>query len=257
MKLIDTFRSKRDTIPSWLFWLSAAATIGLTLLGCWYVMEIPSMIQWDGGFYWQVARPKFIILNLATIGVFWCLLLILFNRVWLANLLCSCVCGCVAIVNYYVIRFHGMPLSFLLLRNFATAMNVLSSYSITLTPDAWKMLAIMLGCILLALAVKFLGAGRKIAISRGYIILRNVVLLMGCFLVVYKGYVCEKSVKPKTPFPGVGWKHTAPMDTPPVQSKRLFSLFPVSAHRTDTHRKRQIHSPPPLKKKTPKLRMLC
>lgn len=197
MKLIDTFRSKRDTIPSWLFWLSAAATIGLTLLGCWYVMEIPSMIQWDGDFYWQVARPKFIILNLATIGVFWCLLLILFNRVWLANLLCSCVCGCIAIVNYYVIRFHGMPLSFLLLRNFATAMNVLSSYSITLTPDAWKMLAIMLGCILLALAVKFLGAGRKIAISRGYIILRNVVLLMGCFLVVYKGYVCEKSVKPK------------------------------------------------------------
>lgn len=197
MKFTECIRTKRDKMPGWLLWLSSAAAIGLTLLGCWYVLELPSMEQWDAGFYWEVFRLKFMILNIATIGVFWCILLIFSNRVWLSNLLCSCVCSVIAIINYYVIRFHGMPLSFLLLRNFATAMNVISSYSITLTPTVWRMLAVLLVCVLLALGVRFLGGGRPRRIPGGYIVLRNVVLLVGCVLVVYKGYVCEKSTKPK------------------------------------------------------------
>ena len=112
--------------------MACAGLIIFTLLACFFMLQYssltydPNLNPWEqlAGF-----SPLYLLLNLLTLGVFLGILLIIFGRMWLTGVICSGVCAVVSIVNYFVIAYHGMPLSFQLLQNLSTAMNVISGYS--------------------------------------------------------------------------------------------------------------------------------
>lgn len=190
-KLLDIVKRFRNRIPDWLVY---AVTVPLTLAICFQIMEIPTLISWGAPF--QVSG-KYIILNILTIGVFWNLLMILSNRVWLSNLLCGITCGIIAIINYYVVTLHGMPLSFLLLKNFATAMNVISNYQIEINRTVLKMIIGLVAMIFLAVGTRLLSNLSEKKTSKVRILIRNGILILESVLVIYFGYFGSNPVKPK------------------------------------------------------------
>ena len=110
-------------------WLLSA----VVLLGCLAMLEGSCITNWYEVYQYVVLFDiRYIILNFLTLGVFWVLFFVIGRRAWIADLLCSLLFGCLAIANHYVIAFHTMPLSFLLINNFTTAMNVISGYNFTL-----------------------------------------------------------------------------------------------------------------------------
>lgn len=171
-----------------------AVTLPVTLAICFQVMEIPPLVSWGAPF---MVSGKYIILNILTIGVFWNLLMILSNRVWLSNLLCGITCGIIAIINYYVVTLHGMPLSFLLLKNFATAMNVISNYKIEINRTVLKMLIGLVAMILLAVGTRLFSNLSEKKSSKVRILIRDGILILESVLVIYFGYFGRNPVKPK------------------------------------------------------------
>ena len=53
---------------------------------------------------------------------------LLVNRLWLTMAVSEAVWTAVALINYYVIQYHGMPFTISELQNLNTALNVLKSY---------------------------------------------------------------------------------------------------------------------------------
>ena len=180
-------------LPTWVVSLiSIVLTIGMSYL----VLEYSSGFEYYGlGNYLQFYTIKNFLLSMITIGIFWSILLILCNRVWLANLLCGSICGGIAIANHYVILFHGMPLSFLVLRNFTTAMNVIGNYTPSLDVHVGRMIFIIGFLIFLALLTLLLSKPAKR--SRRTILKRNTILLFMCITGFYACYLGNTPIKPK------------------------------------------------------------
>lgn len=171
------------------------------------MMEYPAIVECGMETYLSFAVGKCVVLNLLTIGIIWSVFLIASNRVWLSNLLCGCFCGIVAVINYYVIALHGMPLSFLLLRNFQTAMNVISSYSIVLDKYVARILALLVLVIILSLITRWISKGRCERKPRSQILIRDVLLFAVCSMVFYWGYLGKNPVKPVKTI-GWGWQES-------------------------------------------------
>lgn len=130
----------RNALPLWLVYTGSAV---LAILVSMLMLEYPTLIQSGWEAYLDPAKGKYFLLNYLSVGMLWCVCLMISNRVWVADLLLSSLSGVIAIINYYVTTLHGMPLSFLLLRNFKTAMNVISSYSITVDEYVIKLLVMI------------------------------------------------------------------------------------------------------------------
>lgn len=175
--------------------------IAATLFGCFLILEYGSIAPTRGMLtHLAEFELRFALLNLLTLGVLLSAILILCNRVWLSCLLTSCICGIVAIINHYVIQFHTMPLSFLVLKNFNTAMNVISGYRITLDVHTVKMLFAMAALILLSLFVfRFF---KRVPLSFRAVCIRNLMLVLFGFFVFYAGYFGSNPIKPANT---LGW----------------------------------------------------
>lgn len=137
---------------------------------------------------------RYILLNLATVGIVFSGILMAVNRVWLATVVTSLVCGLTALINHYVLMYHGMPLSFPMLRNFSTAMNVASSYSLSLDKVSAVLLGAMAVMVLLGLLLKKLV--KESPMRRKARWLRNGILLLASVGVLYFGYFSPNPVKP-------------------------------------------------------------
>ena len=167
----------------------------VTILGCQFMLEFSCSTTYDA--IWEhlwLLEIRYLVLNYLTIGVLWAFLLILTNRIWMANLLCTVLCGGIAIANYYVIAFHSMPLSFLLLRNFTTAMNVISSYQFTIDYAVVILLlaaVFVIGCVLLA--QRFF---REKVLPFRFALVRNLLLAVLSVCVIYFGYFSANPIKP-------------------------------------------------------------
>ena len=89
----------------------------------------------------SVSRIPFINAEMTVVALLWnllfcwlllVLLMVAINRAHVAMLVGSIVSFCLAIANYYVLLFHGAPLTLPLLKNTATALDVLDTYRFTL-----------------------------------------------------------------------------------------------------------------------------
>ncbi len=76
----------------------------------------------------HIINAKSIVLNICLIMVVNVLFNLLVNRLWLTMAVSEAVWTAVALINYYVIQYHGMPFTISELQNLNTALNVLKSY---------------------------------------------------------------------------------------------------------------------------------
>ena len=76
-----------------------------------------------------VMNIKYVLLSMLLGSVVLSVFYLIAGRLWIAELIYTLVMGTIAVINYYVILWHGTPLYFSDIKNAATAMDVLSSYS--------------------------------------------------------------------------------------------------------------------------------
>ena len=162
-----------------------------TLLGSYAMLEFSVRV----GAEFPDIEPTFALLNIATLAVLYAVIFILCNRVWLSGFLVALFSGIIAVINYYVIVFHGMPLSFLQLKSFTTAMNVISSYTFTLDYPVERII-LRIGLILVAnILFGFFFKQKKYSVKVRLVL--DVVLCILCVLVIHKGYFAENPIKPR------------------------------------------------------------
>ncbi len=165
-----------------------------TLTACFLMFEY-SLTAPGTTAYIKSMPASAIYLSLATLGVVWALIYLLLNRIWLSCLLLSCLSGILAIINFYVRRFHSMPLSFLLLRNLQTALNVIGSSPLRMDTRVFKLIGLTVGLIAASCAVGFVCREKKLHGRRRW--LRSGVLVALSALVLYTGYFSQTPIKPK------------------------------------------------------------
>ncbi len=194
---------KKDRSPSLrAIFLSKSVRLLLACFIVWFGFCLLEYSTFPDAFFAHVRamQPKYLLLNLASLGAACAVLTVLFARVWLACLVFSAGCGVLSVINYFVIKFHGMPLSFLLISNLRTAANVLSSYSFM--PDRHIFHLLLLTALMLSAC---LIVGRRIKEERHsfrQLCLRNAVLLALSLAVLYTGYLADVPVKPLRT---IGW----------------------------------------------------
>lgn len=136
----------------------------------------------------------YFLLSTATLGILFVFLYILCNRIWLASLLSSIACGIIAVINYYVLKLHGTPLSFLIIKDFATALNVMDGYSLSMDRCVVIVLRMLFVAITLCVLVGFLA--KPTFLSGTKRVACDVVLcLLGCAVFGF-GYLGENPIKP-------------------------------------------------------------
>ena len=171
----------------------------ITVMCCFLMLELSSGSSLS---HLQSMEIRYILLNWITLGVILTAFLIVSNRVWLSCLLCTYFCGIVAIINHYVLMYHGMPLSFLVLKNLATAMKVASSYSFKIDRIV---VALLLAMILLSAFVWWTYNRTKLMHTpnkKHCIGIRNAVLVIAGAGLLYFSYFGSNPVKPKKT---IGW----------------------------------------------------
>lgn len=140
---------------------------------------------------------KYILLNLFTLGAIWAVFMLFSNRVWLSCLLMSILGSGVAIINYYVIAFKGAPLSALELRNFTTAMNIVSSYSFKLSLRIFLILILFAISIFLSFGAWYLSKNNSSTQSKQKNYIRTITRILLIVLVFYFGYFSDSPIKPR------------------------------------------------------------
>lgn len=201
-------KEKKWKLPTFGPRLSIAVNVLLvlgTLAGCFFILEyVFSFGKYSSTASYFLSLPwKYYFLNITTLGILWSAFLILCNRVWLASILLSAASGIIAIINHFVILFHGMPLSFLLLRNIGTAMNVISGYSFEINTLVVRLIIITVLLVMLGLAVR--AVTRLPELSLRKIIIRDVLLAVLCAGVFHFSYLGSNPLKPAKTF-GWNWK---------------------------------------------------
>ena len=76
---------------------------------------------------------KYVFLGILTIGFFDLFIIFIFRKIWLGNLICGIFFSFLALANYYVIKFRGMPVTVQDISNIRTAFNVIGAYSVDLS----------------------------------------------------------------------------------------------------------------------------
>lgn len=176
----------------------------MTILGSQFLLEFSCTITlYDLQEHLLAISWDYVLLNFLTLGAVWAVFLLILRRFWLANLLFGIVCGGIAIANHFVIKFHTMPLSFLTLRNFKTAMNVISSYDFSIGRMALVLILGLAGLIALPLAYRYAVQPSKRPLRQ--VLIRDVSLILAACTVMYFGYFSKNPVKPRHT---ITWKWT-------------------------------------------------
>lgn len=148
MKKVETFFSQNIKNIA-----STVALIFLTMIISFGLLEYTCINSLSPDVLQRILdmEGKYIIINFLTLAALLSALFILFHRVWLACAAMTAVCGMIGIINYYVIQFHTMPLSFLVLKNFGTAMDAVASYKIL--PEKTTIIAFLMIIAMIFLCV--------------------------------------------------------------------------------------------------------
>ncbi len=177
--------------------LNSAVLIGVSVI-CWYQLELSS--NYSTVIECFKMEPMYLMLNVGTNIIAICLLYILFNRVWLSSLVLAMISFGVAIANYYIIIFKGMPLSIMEFGNFRTALNVIKGYKFSF--DCWILgiiLLFLVNCIICLLyrkreSIRIFNLKRRVV--------KDITIGCMCLVVLYIGYFSPLAIKPKET---IGW----------------------------------------------------
>lgn len=170
----------------------------------WTQLELSSMMYDSWEQLLQIER-KWILINILSDCIVCLLIYVLVNSFWKSCAVYSILITLISIVNYYTIKFHGMPLAFSELRNFKTALNVIAGYSFDLK-EISSLLAIFAVEIVMIWQIRRLTikAGNKRKIRN--ILIRDIGICCISFLIVYILYIAENPIVDVTL--GWSWKET-------------------------------------------------
>ena len=169
------------------FWILILVTIELLQmeLSCGMAKQLISM------------ELKYVFVNWIVIALFNSILLLAIGKAWITALVSGGLITFISVVNYYVILYHGMPLSVSELRNFKTALYVAGTYSYPVSRSVLYILA----CFLMT-------AGMSVLLKKGQIAVKRKVsaaMLAVCFVAVCFGFFGPRPIKPKVTL-GWSWK---------------------------------------------------
>ena len=92
----------------------------------WIQLELSSTFDnWMDVF---TISAKYTTINIMTVCTVYLLIHSIINSLWKSGVVFSIFTTLLSVVNYYVIEFHGTPLTFMELKNFKTALNVIGGY---------------------------------------------------------------------------------------------------------------------------------
>ncbi len=173
--------------------LCILAITGLLILS-WLQLDISS--QWTNDWFYFLIKmpPTFGILSVLTLAVIYFVLYAIFANLKTAGLILCILSTVIAIANYYVIEFHNSPLSFLELRNFGTAMNVMGSYAIEITPRVIGLLGLCAAQLVIVLLPLKRFQKQGVFGKRSW--KRTIILLAAAALIVFVGYMGPAPIKP-------------------------------------------------------------
>lgn len=177
--------------PKWLIMLHVCMIL-LGAIGGFFMLEYSSEPSLE---HLVCMEMRYIVLNCLTLVILTVIIIAICNRVWLSCLLCTCFCGIIAVVNYYVIMYHGMPLSFLMIKNFATVMGVASSYHFSIDKVVSIMGVITIGLSILFLGIHFFIKDRVSCGRKRW--MKSLMLVVTGFLIIRVCYFGGNPVKPK------------------------------------------------------------
>ena len=181
----------------------------------WYVSIFPCLISifgwiqlelscsWDDKqSFWNMSG-KYIGLNILTILVINLILLMICNRIWLSTLLGEILCCVLSIINYFVIKFHGLPFSVMEIKNTKAAIDVMQGYDIKINACISIILVIFAVSFVLILFVK--KEEKNSVKTKKNIFKRDAIIVLAAVCVFYFGYFSANPVKPKKTI-GWSWK---------------------------------------------------
>lgn len=90
-------------------------TLQISTQGVWYIFSI---------------KILYAFINLGIIYVVVYIFYVFINKLWVSEMICSIIFSIYAIINVYVVEFHGTPLTIPEFANTKTAINVLHGYSV-------------------------------------------------------------------------------------------------------------------------------
>lgn len=152
--------------------------------------------------FWNMSG-KYIGLNILTILVINLILLMICNRIWLSTLLGEILCCVLSIINYFVIKFHGLPFSIMEIKNTKAAIDVMQGYDIKINACISIILVIFAVSFVLILFVK--KEEKNSVKTKKNIFKRDAIIVLAAVCVFYFGYFSANPVKPKKTI-GWSWK---------------------------------------------------
>ncbi len=145
----------------------------------------------------KMTLPAFL-WNLLSYWLIFALLFAIFNRLHIAILIWSTLSFLISFINYYVLLYHGAPLTFYVLGNTTTALDVLDSYKFSLDKYSAAILIGFLACNVVTFIVWKIHKNNIIDTS----IRKRLCIIAACIVLIftniYVGIFSDFSFKPKS-----------------------------------------------------------
>ena len=136
---------------------------------------------------------KYVFLGILTIGFFDLFIIFIFRKIWLGNLICGIFFSFLALANYYVIKFRGMPVTVQDISNIRTAFNVIGAYSVDLS---LRVCLIFVLAIIIFISNIFIRKKEKLICRKKRKTLMIGVVFLTISVYIFFGYFSPNPVKP-------------------------------------------------------------
>ncbi len=161
----------------------------------WYQLDISCNLTKQV----HVINMKCTVLNICMIMVLGLIMYLVVNRLWLTMMVSEVIWAVIAMINFFVIQYHGMPFTITELKNFNTALNVLKSYNIEFGKVPVKILLICGLIVVYSFCERKKEELRKRSIET---IALPCVSILICIIYILIGYCAPNPIKPRKT---IGW----------------------------------------------------
>ena len=139
------------------------------------------------------AKWYMILFNIVTYVFIIGLLQLFTQKWWIANTVTTILLFALSIVNYFVITYHGMPLSYQEFANFKTAMNVVGNYSFHITKRVLAIIVLMIIAVFCCLW--FRQVESRIAVDKKKKWIGNGCITLAAVLFFFWGYISDSGFR--------------------------------------------------------------
>lgn len=171
--------------------------IVLILILSWFQIQLSCVYR--GIFEMNQVDFTYFLLNIVTGAVFWIVIYVLINSLWVSGFIFSIFSCIISVVNYYVISFHDLPLTVMELGNFQTALNVVGEYNFDLIKVLPFFVILLIECCLVYV-LKKIKSDKEINLKR--ILITKTILGIIAVFIFYKGYFSSNPIMSDDP---MGW----------------------------------------------------